>query len=704
MQYFKIILILFLGIFGLHISSELKAQTATDLFKQDTSLSRRSILDNPTGGNVLILDKETVEELIATKPKDLIINLPDEIGEILPLILKRRTLFTPDFRAVDHQNPVGSIPLLDLHYMGYVENQSGSKVSLSITEDEVSGLIQLTTKTIAIRGLKEENEHVVYNYKKHLKAPELDCSSTDTLPSYEPKKVNRTIEDQAPVCVSVRVEVDQDFVGDPAALMNQVAMIYEAINVNIKVAEIYYWTTPSPYIGSTREIIGKLQESVGRYSDPSGDVTLLLSGKGNGGRASSVGLLCEANAVCYSGQNDDVYTAAHELGHLLAAHHTHACKWNGNNTSLDGCGFNAGYGGCAGEDPALGGTLMSYCHIRSVGINMSFHPQVADVIYKFVQDNSDCTCGSEEEEFEYEEEIEAEGGSDNIVANICEIEINNSQNCAVQIYTMNNSKPTELVLTVPSNTIFSTPIIKSVTYGFFVNGELIQIFLGTCGGSISVNSCGADSRVKGKVFLEGFYDSFYETMHQQLVQQNIVSLTNPYQQKPWSYSKVTKITNIPTDAVDWILIMSRDINGTVLDQAVGFVNKKGILLDLTGNEGIPLNQSTNNYISIHHRGHMAVMAATSYQVNSVYDFTKNENQVLGNNQIKLMGKKYVLHAGDFDANGVINNQDYNQWVSKSSKINEYITADGDGNGVVNNKDYNLWISNRSKIGYMPLHY
>ncbi len=704
MQYFKIILILFLGIFGLHISSELKAQTATDLFKQDTSLSRRSILDNPTGGNVLILDKETVEELIATKPNDLIINLPDEIGEILPLILKRRTLFTPDFRAVDHQNPVGSIPLLDLHYMGYVENQSGSKVSLSITEDEVSGLIQLTTKTIAIRGLKEENEHVVYNYKKHPKAPELDCSSTDTLPSYEPKKVNRTIEDQAPVCVSVRVEVDQDFVGDPAALMNQVAMIYEAINVNIKVAEIYYWTTPSPYIGSTREIIGKLQESVGRYSDPSGDVTLLLSGKGNGGRASSVGLLCEANAVCYSGQNDDVYTAAHELGHLLAAHHTHACKWNGNNTSLDGCGFNAGYGGCAGEDPALGGTLMSYCHIRSVGINMSFHPQVADVIYKFVQDNSDCTCGSEEEEFEYEEEIEAEGGSDNIVANICEIEINNSQNCAVQIYTMNNSKPTELVLTVPSNTIFSTPIIKSVTYGFFVNGELIQIFLGTCGGSISVNSCGADSRVKGKVFLEGFYDSFYETMHQQLVQQNIVSLTNPYQQKPWSYSKVTKITNIPTDAVDWILIMSRDINGIVLDQAVGFVNKKGILLDLTGNEGIPLNQSTNNYISIHHRGHMAVMAATSYQVNSVYDFTKNENQVLGNNQIKLMGKKYVLHAGDFDANGVINNQDYNQWVSKSSKINEYITADGDGNGVVNNKDYNLWISNRSKIGYMPLHY
>ncbi len=707
MQYFKIILILFLGIFGLHISSELKAQTATNLFKRDTSISRRSILDNPTGGTILLLEKAVVEELIATQPKDLVINLPDETGGVLPLILKKRTLFTPDFRAVDHQHPVGSIPLLDLHYMGFIENESDSKVSLSITKDEVSGLIHLSDKTIAIRGLNEENEHVVYDYKNHPKAPELDCSSTDTLPSYEPKQLSRTTENQAPVCVSVRVEVDQDFVGDPAALMNQVAMIYEGINVTIKVAEIYYWTTPSPYTGSTRDIIVKLQESVGRYNDPSGDVTLLLSGKGNGGRAASVGLLCEANAVCYSGQNDDVYTAAHELGHLLAAHHTHACKWNGNNTALDGCGYNAGYGGCAGEDPASGGTLMSYCHIRSVGINMNFHPQVADVIYKFVQDNSDCTCGSVEEgiEYEEEEEIEADGGSSNIVGSICEMAINNSQSCNVQIYAMNNSKPTDLVTSIFSNTIIETPIIKSITYGVFVNGELVQSFIGTCGGSVVINSCGADkTRVKGKVFLEGFYDSFYETMHQQLVQQNIVSITNPYQERPWSYNKATKITNIPTDAVDWVLIMSRDINGNVLDQAVGFINKEGALLDLLGNEGIPLNQSTNNYISIHHRGHMAVMATTPYQAGSTYDFSTGEDRVMGNNQLKLLGKKYVLHAGDFDANGVINNQDYNQWVSKSSKINEYITADGDGNGVVNNKDYNLWISNRSKIGYMPLQY
>ena len=567
-------------------------------------------------------------------------------------------------------------------------------------------MVQLISKTVAIRGLKEENEHVVYNYEKHPKVPELDCSSTDDLPSYQPKKLSRRNEDQTPVCVSVRGEVDPDFVGDPAALMNQVAMIYESINVNLKVAEIYYWTTPSPYTGSTRDIILKLKESAARYSEPSGDLTLLLSGKGNGGRASSVGLLCESSAVCYSGQNDDVYTVAHEIAHLLAAHHTHACKWNGNNTSIDGCGFNAGYGGCAGEDPSGGGTLMSYCHIRSVGVNLNFHPQVAEVIYNFVQDHSDCTCGAiEEEEFEFEEEIELDGGSSNIVGNICEIDIINSQSCAIQIYALSNSTPTELVTSISSNTTFTTPIVKSVSYGIFANGELVQIFTGVCGGTVSVNSCGAvDSRVQGKIFLEGFFDSFYETMHQQLVQENIVSTTNPYQEQPWAYSKATKITSIPREAVDWILVMSRDVDGNVLDQAVGFVNKKGALIDLIGNVGIPLSRSTNSYISIHHRGHMAVMTATPYQAGSVYDFSTGGNKVMGNNQLKLVGKKYVLHAGDFDANGVINNQDYNQWVSKSSRINEYITADGDGNGVVNNKDYNLWISNRSKIGHLPLQY
>jgi len=712
MQYIKTISLVVIGILGCYYSSLLQAQTAeTSLFKRDSSMSRRSILNNPTGGAVLLLEEATIQELISTQPAELTLVLPDEMDGEITLVLKKRQLFTKDFQARSSQNPIVDIPVLDLHYVGFVQNEPSSRVALSLTDKEVSGLIQLETKTIALRRLQANTDgsHVVYNYENHPATPELNCSDTDTLPGFQSGKLGRstgTIGE--PVCLSVRVEVDQDFRGDPAALMNQVANIYEKIGVNMKIAEIYYWNTPSPYSGSTREIISKLQTDIASRSEVAGDLTLLLSGKGNGGRASTVGQVCSPSAVCYSGQNDDVYTVAHEIGHLLAAHHTHACKWNGNNTALDGCGNNAGYGGCEGEDPVDGGTLMSYCHIRSVGVNLDFHPQVADVIYNFVQANSDCTCKDVTEvepEEEFEEFVEIDGGTDNIVANICQATINNPNACNVDLYTMLDGKKGTLMLTVPANLTTTSPVVTNGTYGLYAGDLLVGKFVGQCGSTVDVIACGTEGiKVQGRVMLEGFYDTYTQLMHQNLLTNNLVSTDNPYLAAPWNFKGVFAVASIPATAVDWVLLMSRDADGKIINQSVGFLSSTGILLDLKGNEGIPLMNSNGNYISIHHRGHMAVMSAHSYTAGTNYDFTSSPTQVMGNGQVKLVGKSYALHAGDFDANGVINNQDYNQWVSKSSLINQYLSADGDGNGVINNKDYNLWISNRSKIGHMPLHY
>jgi len=72
----------------------------------------------------------------------------------------------------------------------------------------------------------------------------------------------------------------------------------------------------------------------------------------------------------------------HELGHLFGSRHTHACVWNGNNTAIDGCaGYVEGYCALPGNPPE-GGTIMSYCHGQSVGINFSlgFGPQPGNVI------------------------------------------------------------------------------------------------------------------------------------------------------------------------------------------------------------------------------------------------------------------------------------------------------------------------------------
>ncbi|MBL0102917.1 MAG: fibronectin type III domain-containing protein [Bacteroidetes bacterium] len=84
------------------------------------------------------------------------------------------------------------------------------------------------------------------------------------------------------------------------------------------------------------------------------------------------------------------------MGHLIGSRHTHACVWNGNSTAIDGC---AGYveGSCAlPGNPSSGGTIMSYCHLTSVGMNLSlgFGPQPGNVIRNTVL-NATClhNCG-----------------------------------------------------------------------------------------------------------------------------------------------------------------------------------------------------------------------------------------------------------------------------------------------------------------------
>ncbi|MBK6342034.1 MAG: fibronectin type III domain-containing protein [Flavobacteriales bacterium] len=91
-----------------------------------------------------------------------------------------------------------------------------------------------------------------------------------------------------------------------------------------------------------------------------------------------------------------VNVVTHELGHNLGSPHTHGCVWNGNNTAIDGCGPAAGYGeGICASGPlppaGVGGTIMSYCHLVSSGVNFAngFGPQPAALILGSVN-NASC--------------------------------------------------------------------------------------------------------------------------------------------------------------------------------------------------------------------------------------------------------------------------------------------------------------------------
>jgi len=114
-----------------------------------------------------------------------------------------------------------------------------------------------------------------------------------------------------------------------------------------------------------------------------GDLAHLVSYEGGGGIA-YVDVICSSWGTGYSGLAEGfseaplfswtVEVIAHELGHNVAAPHTHACNWGPNgNEPVDCCGHNAGYSECACDvpDPTNGGTIMSYCHLTNVGINFN---------------------------------------------------------------------------------------------------------------------------------------------------------------------------------------------------------------------------------------------------------------------------------------------------------------------------------------------
>lgn len=162
---------------------------------------------------------------------------------------------------------------------------------------------------------------------------------------------------------------------------------------------VHYWTTPSPYMGNST---GDYLFSFWLNHLPStADINQLLIWQGGGGIA-YVDVLGTNNNVCVSGiynsptpwinygWNANVIT--HEAGHCVGSPHTHSCTWPGG--AIDSCpGFTEGNCALPGL-PGNGGTVMSYCHLSSVGINFenSFHPTVETLLKnKLIAHGSDCT-------------------------------------------------------------------------------------------------------------------------------------------------------------------------------------------------------------------------------------------------------------------------------------------------------------------------
>lgn len=391
----------------------------------DPVAQEKSLVEGVDTASFFRMEDNAIRALLTQRPKLLKLRFPAPRGGLLELQMQTADVFSEEFKiyAASNRNYPAQYEA-GAFYWGVLDNQPGSLVAITITEEEVSGLIHRNGTTFNLGRVPGKNDglHVLYQADDLKAPPTLGCSTNleeHFVGTSEKDKVQGALEKSASNCVRMYVEVDHDiYLGKGGmtqaadyvtAVFNQVAILYANESINFTLHELVVWDVPDPYSGpSTSDYLNQFQNSLG--SNYNGDLAHLVGYNGSGGIAYVDVLCAKSYGFGYSDINPSFATVpnyswtvevvTHEIGHNLGSPHTHDCAWNGNNTAIDGCGSSLGYGGCSGPLPSqeVGGTIMSYCHlIGNIGIKFAngFGPQPGDLIRSNVYNNNCLTACSE---------------------------------------------------------------------------------------------------------------------------------------------------------------------------------------------------------------------------------------------------------------------------------------------------------------------
>lgn len=197
-----------------------------------------------------------------------------------------------------------------------------------------------------------------------------------------------------------------------------------------------------------------------------------------------------------------------------------------------------------------------------------------------------------------------------------------------------------------------------------------------------------------------------------LANNNLLPLTQPYNQPPWNYAGTETVSALPANVTDWVLLELRPAAspGTIAEKRAAFILRNGTVVDTDGSAGVKfytLGQGGNYYIVLRHRNHMAVISSgpVSLPNATTFSFSNIANVAGGASQLAPIGGfVYGLVPGDFDANGVVTVDDFNYYTTQTAQLNTYNDADCSLDGAVTVADFNLFKANAGKIGMSVIRY
>ncbi len=358
---------------------------------------------------VLDFEMKALDQVIKDNPEVFEMELPHPAGvwklELIPAEIHAASLeinSTTGSHSVD----------LGKYYRGVVKGHPSSLVSLVFFKGEVQAMIAVDGVNYTLGKLldqKANGAYVVYNEGQiDTQFPNF-CGTQETEEPIKMETSRGGLKD-ANNCVNVYFELDYDVFQNKgsvagaanyiSAVFNEVATLYANESINIKISEIFVWDSPSPYNSSSSS--NMLNGFRSQRPNFNGDIAHLIDMNPSNGGIAYVDVVCnESYDYAYSGiyanyNNVPAYSwtvevITHEIGHNLGSPHTHSCSWPGG--AIDNC--YTPEGACTpGPDPDNGGTIMSYCHLTSEGINFNngFGPLPGDLIRDRVY-NANCLSG-----------------------------------------------------------------------------------------------------------------------------------------------------------------------------------------------------------------------------------------------------------------------------------------------------------------------
>ncbi|RMI09326.1 MAG: hypothetical protein D6681_07215, partial [Calditrichaeota bacterium] len=204
--------------------------------------------------------------------------------------------------------------------------------------------------------------------------------------------------------------------------------------------------------------------------------------------------------------------------------------------------------------------------------------------------------------------------------------------------------------------------------------------------------------VRLKVYLQGPYDALAGQMTTYLSDNNLLPLTQPYNQAPWNYPGTESVTAIPAGVTDWVLVELRSgLSATpVVGRRAAFLRNDGKVVDLDGASPVSFNLAAGDYyLVLYHRNHLAIMSATPQPVHKssdLYDFTTAQTRAYGTNPMREVAPGvFALRSGDGDGDGDVDAADKNLiWRPNNGTTWSYSKrADFNLDGGIDALDLNL---------------